>query len=92
MSKVGVDQQEMVDLLAQQARARATGILSAVRGKHFEVSQVRELMGIFPFGSEKIEAAVALAPLTVDTGNWYKVYGDLTFSTEKEELRRRVGM
>lgn len=57
----------------------------------FHVDQVKAVMDAFSFGSDKVEAAAMLFPRTVDRERWYLVYSSLTFSSDKDELRRRTG-
>ncbi len=56
----------------------------------FTVDQVVAFMGAMTFGKDKVEAATLLHPRVIDLENWYRVYGMLTFDSEKQELRERV--
>ncbi|MCO4771683.1 MAG: DUF4476 domain-containing protein [Deltaproteobacteria bacterium] len=57
----------------------------------FNVDQVIRFMEAMSFGDDKVEAAAMLHGRTVDLENWYRVYGALTFDSNKNELRKRVG-
>jgi hypothetical protein len=60
---------------------------SASTGRAFTSDQVSELMRLFTFGDDRVAAAAMLYPQVVDPENWFIVYGRLTFSSEKDELR-----
>lgn len=64
---------------------------SAASNHWFTVAQVRTLMGLFDFDSDKVEAAAMLYPRVIDTANWYQVYSELSFEADKDALRERVG-
>lgn len=64
---------------------------SALPGRYFNVEQVKEMMGVFSFGEQKVESAALMRDRIVDPQNWYLVYAALSFDSEKDELRRRVG-
>jgi len=66
-------------------------LVSAVRDRHLTVAQVREVMGWFNFGKDKVEAAAALHGRVIDPENWYLVYGSLGFENDKRALRQKVG-
>jgi len=63
---------------------------SAASGRRFTSAQVRSVMGQFSFSDDKVAAATMLFPHVVDQNNWYTVYGALTFSSDKADLRRRT--
>lgn len=63
---------------------------SASQGRRFTSAQVSTLMRQFSFSDDRIEAAVMLYPRVADPQNWYTVYDALTFSSDKEELRKRT--
>lgn len=66
-------------------------ILSDVAEKnYFTVDQVMELVEIFTFEDNKIEAAKTLYPRTVEKGKFYKVYSVFTYSSSKEELKKWI--
>lgn len=60
---------------------------SASEKNYFLSNQVYELLQIFNFDENKLEAAKTLYPRTVDKENFYKVYSAFTFSGSKEELK-----
>ena len=64
---------------------------SALAGRYFNVEQIKQMMGVFAFGEQKIEAAALMRDRLVDPQNWYQVYSALSFDSEKDELRQRVG-
>lgn len=61
-----------------------------VRHQWFLTAQVREVMGVFSFDSEKVEAAAILYPKVLDRQDFYQVYGDFTFDSDRQKLRQRV--
>lgn len=71
--------------------AKLIVLREAVAYNWFTVDQVVAFMGAMSFGKDKVEAAAVLHPRVIDLENWYRVYGALTFDSEKEELRKRVG-
>ncbi len=66
-------------------------LADVARDRLFSTRQVRQIMDLFAFGDEKVKAAAALYSRVVDPQDFYTVYDALTFRSEKEELRRRVG-
>lgn len=70
---------------------KMTVVRDAARHRWFTVGQVIRLMETQTFSSGKVDLAVDLHRRTVDVENWYQVYSTLTFSGDKDELRRRLG-
>lgn len=70
--------------------SRLAVLRSAAHGASFTVDQVRAVMGRFTFGDGKIEAADLMYDRTLDRERWFTLYAELTFSSEKDELRRRT--
>jgi len=64
----------------------------ATRHNLFLVSQAIVLIELFTFSDGKVEAGVMLHPQVLDIENWYRVYGAYTFDSDKEELRKRLGL
>lgn len=61
-------------------------IRAAARSHFFTVDQVRELLDIFVFEDDRIEAVRLLYPCIVDADNAYRLYDKFYFSSSKEEL------
>lgn len=59
-----------------------------VREYAFTTSQVVEILGEFRFS--KVDAAVVLYPVVVDPGRYVLVYDELTFPSDRRELKRRL--
>lgn len=57
---------------------------------NFETSQVREMLQLFSFESNKLEMAKYAYRNTVDKNNFYSVYDVFSFSSSKEELSRFI--
>lgn len=80
---------------AVEAEPFTDGKLSVLRDaighRHFVVNQVMRMMDAMTFPNDKVEAAALMHPRTLDIENWYRVYSKLTFDSNKNELRKRVG-
>ena len=63
---------------------------SASQGRRFTTAQVSAVMELFSFSDDKVDAAAMLYPQVVDPHNWYTVYDALTFSSDKDMLRKRT--
>ncbi|MCO4770216.1 MAG: DUF4476 domain-containing protein [Deltaproteobacteria bacterium] len=59
--------------------------------RFFDVGQTKRLVSLFTFSDAKVDAAAFLHSRIVDPENFYLVYSSLTFPSDKEALRRRVG-
>lgn len=59
--------------------------------RFFTVSQVRGIVDLMTFSDAKIDIAVFLRRRTVDPENFYLVYQSMTFSSDKDKLRQRIG-
>jgi len=64
---------------------------SASRDRWFLVQQALGLIEQFSFDEDKVETLAMLHPKILDRENWYLVYAELTFSSSKDDLKRRVG-
>lgn len=71
---------------------RVERLKDVARDRHFTVDQVLQLIGAFDFPDRQVEVAVMLYPRTVDQQNWFRVYDVFTFSSHKDEVRRRLGL
>jgi len=63
----------------------------ATASRLFTAVQVKELVKLFSFSSGKVGAAVWLHARTIDPENFYVVYDALTFPSDRDELRDRIG-
>ena len=59
-------------------------------GNNFETSQVREMLQMFSFESNRLELAKYAYRNTSDKKNYYSVYDVFSFSSSKEELSRYI--
>lgn len=66
-------------------------LVDIARDRLFSTRQVAQVMGLFTFGDEKVTAAAALYPRVVDPQEFFAVYDQLTFRSEKDDLRRLIG-
>jgi Domain of unknown function (DUF4476) len=64
----------------------------AARHNVFFVDQAIQLIELFTFSDGKVDAGVILYPQVIDIENWYRVYGAYTFDSDKEALRRKLGL
>jgi hypothetical protein len=64
---------------------------TAVAENWFTTEQVVELLPLFAFSDDRVEAAAVLYPKVLDPENWFRVYGGFDFDSDKDELRRRLG-
>lgn len=71
---------------SQQLKALRSGTLD--RG--VTTSQVMELMGLFTFGRDQVEAAAMLHDHVVDREQWHRVYTVFKFTSDADSLRARV--
>jgi len=65
-------------------------VRDAAKRNRFETDQVLRVVKLFSHGSEQVDAAVAMYPRVVDKKNFFKVYGVLSFSSDRDSLRKKV--
>lgn len=58
----------------------------AANTNEFSCSQVRTIMKQFSFDKDRVSAAAMLYKNVADPENWFSVYGELTFSSSKDQL------
>lgn len=63
-------------------------VQSAAAGGHFTIAQVGQIMDLFSFGEEKVNAVRALKPRVIDPQNAFQLQSKLSFSSEKEEVQQ----
>ncbi|MBM4395465.1 MAG: DUF4476 domain-containing protein [Deltaproteobacteria bacterium] len=90
-----MDDRDFADLLSQLkgmafGSERVALLRDAVKRHRFTTGQVRQVVAIFNFGSEQVDAAATMYPRVVDKADFFKVIADLEFESERDELRRRV--
>lgn len=69
------------------------GVLrGAVRENRFTVDQVIQLLPLFPFSDERVDAAVLLHPAVADPEVWFRVYESFDFDSDKAQVRKRLGL
>ncbi len=64
----------------------------AMASHRLNVKQAEQLLPLFDFSSDRIEAAVAIHPRLVDPENFYQLYGSFDFESDKETVRKRLGL
>ncbi|MFH1469623.1 MAG: DUF4476 domain-containing protein [Pseudomonadota bacterium] len=67
-------------------------LAEALRGRMLSVAQARELLPLYSFSSDRVEAAVTMYPALVDPQDFYQLYGSFDFDSDKEEVRKRLGL
>ena len=92
---VAMDQASFNSLLKAVAaesfpKGRMRVVTDAAAGNFFTVAQLRRLLKKFSFEREKVNVAAKLHPRLVDPGNFFQVYQDLTFDTNKNALKKRI--
>jgi len=65
-------------------------VKQAAGGNWFTSAQMASMMDLFSFGAGKVDAAVAMWPHMVDPENLFVLYNKLTFSSDKDNLRKRT--
>lgn len=63
----------------------------ASRTSYFVTEQVRQVMRVLSFGADKVEAAAIMYPSVLDKENFYRVQDELTFESDRDKLRERIG-
>jgi hypothetical protein len=69
---------------------KLTVLRDASNARLFTTGQVIRVLDQLPFGDDKVDAAAMLYPRVIDPAEWYRVYPELTFSSEKDDLSRRT--
>ena len=69
---------------------RLTSVKFIMDKSNFTTAQVKELMLLFTFESNKLEVAKYAYRKTVDKQNYYQLNDALTFSSSKDELARFI--
>jgi Domain of unknown function (DUF4476) len=69
---------------------RLTSVTVIIDKSNFTTQQVKELMLLFTFESNRLEVAKSAYRKTVDKHNYYQLNDVLTFSSSKDELARFI--
>lgn len=62
----------------------------AARHHYFLSEQVRQVVALFDFGTDKVESAATLYPRTLDHENFYQVQKEMEFESDRDALRKRI--
>ena len=65
-------------------------VLFAQKGR-LTCEQAREILKAFSFDDDRVKSAVLLYPRVTDPENFFKVLDVFSFSSSKEEVRRKIG-
>ena len=83
-------------LRALEAESFDDGKMSVLRqaasNNWFNTNQVRQAMSALTFGDAQVDVGVMLYRRTVDQENFFQVYEVLTFDSERDDLRSRLGL
>jgi hypothetical protein len=66
-------------------------VSSAAQGNNFLTSQIATVMDLFSFSDGKVTSAVTMWARVLDPQNSFVLYDKLTFSSDKDKLRQRIG-
>ncbi len=66
-------------------------VTSAAQGNNFLTSQIASVMDQFSFSDGKVQSAVTMWARVLDPQNSFVLYDKLTFSSDKDKLRQRIG-
>ena len=66
-------------------------VSSAAQGNNFLTSQIATVMDLFSFSDGKVQSAVTMWQRVLDPQNSFVLYDKLTFSSDKDKLRQRIG-
>ncbi|MBX5482654.1 MAG: DUF4476 domain-containing protein, partial [Myxococcaceae bacterium] len=64
---------------------------AAARSHYFTVAQVQQILPLFDFSNDRLQAVRLLRPRIIDMQNSYQLYASFTFSGDKDELRKILG-
>ncbi len=64
----------------------------AMKTHKLTVAQAGEILPLYAFSSDRVEAAVAIHPALVDAENFYQLYAAFDFESDKEEVRQKLGL
>jgi hypothetical protein len=81
---------------AIQTESFSDGKLRVLRGAladhRLSVQQAAQVLPLFDFSSDRVEACVAIHPRLVDPENFYQLYSAFDFESDKEEVRKKLGL
>ncbi len=72
------------------AKGKVRLVREAAAHHAFSVAQVKRVMTQFSFADGKVEAAALMHPKLIDPENFFQVYGQLKFESDKRKLRQRI--
>jgi hypothetical protein len=71
---------------------KLTVLRTALADHRLSVQQASQLLPLFDFSSDRVEAAVAIYPRLVDPENFFQLYSAFDFESDKEEVRKKLGL
>ena len=68
-------------------------VLNTALADHMlSVQQASQLLPLYDFSSDRVEAAVAIHPRLVDPEGFFQLYAAFDFESDKEEVREKLGL
>jgi len=64
----------------------------AIAAQRIDVDQAAQLLPLFDFSSDRVEACVLLYPALVDPQDFYRLYSSFDFDSDKDAVRERLGL
>jgi hypothetical protein len=75
---------------AAQSSDKLMIVTQSAELNYFTSAQVGQIVDHLSFSEDKVNAAAALYPRTIDPSRFTTVYSHFTMSSDKEELRKRI--
>ncbi|MBQ9394014.1 MAG: DUF4476 domain-containing protein [Proteobacteria bacterium] len=66
-------------------------VSSAAASNSFTCADVAAIIRKMTFSDDQVFAAITLYDSTIDKNNWYTIYDAVTFSSDKDKIRARLG-
>jgi hypothetical protein len=90
MNATSFDQFEQTLRNENFENTRLTMAKQVITNNFFSTAQIKTLLGLFTFESNKLELAKYALTYTVDKGNYFTLANEFTFSSNKEALMRHI--
>ncbi len=87
-----VDFQHLLSAIEAESftKGRLRVLQSAVPHNYFTVDQIKKVMKKFSFASGKTQAAAMMYARLLDKNNFYRVYEELSFDSDKKKLKEMI--
>ncbi len=86
------DFQKLLSALKSESfeKGKLRWLQGTVANNNFTVDQAKKVMRIFSFANGKVQAAAMMYDKILDKNDFYKVYEELTFDSDKEKLKKMI--